>query len=335
MYILLSSAYRPRYREDILRCLSAPIGATVQFRYDMLWVESDIWDNPNRLANEEGLVCFVDNTPMGRLPVVPVRFVQLVETRRHGTTLSTRFKMKEFPCLLGREDSDSLISSPAWNGPKKLQEGQITGCYFFESNTDTPPFVKSLELANWEQIVTHLSSLAPFSQEWYFLTILGVYERKSVPASPMKFEPLPNQLVSRQPYSLAVYHYINREPSDTYVQHLVVKHGGTIEPLSEPRIRIDSRYDLKLWHFESRGELAESRQGWIEVQSAPEAWGIELVFETPSMIKRAMLLVLILAAALWISNSIDSELLKGWGVVLSLLGALVAAIVIVFGIRKP
>lgn len=33
MFILLSSSARPRYREDILRCLAAPEGTCVQFRY--------------------------------------------------------------------------------------------------------------------------------------------------------------------------------------------------------------------------------------------------------------------------------------------------------------
>jgi hypothetical protein len=47
MLMLLSSCKRKRYRDDILRCLAAPKGTRVQFRYTQDIIEESIWEKPS------------------------------------------------------------------------------------------------------------------------------------------------------------------------------------------------------------------------------------------------------------------------------------------------
>src|SRR5262245_8496653 len=89
MLILLSSSRRKRYRDDILRCLAAPIGTQVQFRYSEKLVEHPIWERPDQFEGKPGLVCSVDLSTVGRAcPIVPVRWVTVEKIYQHGTTMS-------------------------------------------------------------------------------------------------------------------------------------------------------------------------------------------------------------------------------------------------------
>src|ERR1039458_5725546 len=91
MLILLSSWHRPRYKEDILRCLAAPLGAEIQFRYDLKWVAHSILEKIRRGDNvgyDKALVCFLDHTQQGVQPLLPVRSVDIKKIREHGSTIT-------------------------------------------------------------------------------------------------------------------------------------------------------------------------------------------------------------------------------------------------------
>ncbi len=62
MFLLLSSAARPRYREDILRCVAAPVGGTIQFRYQKKWIACD---SLKSLNGKDGLVCYMGDAENG------------------------------------------------------------------------------------------------------------------------------------------------------------------------------------------------------------------------------------------------------------------------------
>jgi hypothetical protein len=102
MFVLLSSAASPRYRHDVLRCISAPVGATVQFRYlhryasdealRLFKIAADTGSSPG-----SSLICFADNTVEDRiLPLVPVRRADIQSVAFHGSTLSLSLRVGDF-----------------------------------------------------------------------------------------------------------------------------------------------------------------------------------------------------------------------------------------------
>jgi hypothetical protein len=86
LLFLLSSDASPRYKQDILRCLAAPIGTSVQFRYDKIYIPGDLF---KKLSDEAaqfpmgGIVCSVASTGHGVLPIVPIRTVKVQKPRIH------------------------------------------------------------------------------------------------------------------------------------------------------------------------------------------------------------------------------------------------------------
>jgi len=94
MLVLLSGSKRKRYREDVLRCLAAPEGACIQFRYTEEIVEPAIWEKPEKFLNQKAVVCSVDLRVIGKpCPLVPVRCVSVQRISKHGTTMSLELKL--------------------------------------------------------------------------------------------------------------------------------------------------------------------------------------------------------------------------------------------------
>src|SRR5436309_1051804 len=99
MFVLLSSQASPRYKEDILRCLAAPVNGIVQFRYRKDIVTDEVIAEINQRGRQRGplgdaIVCFVDTAPQGVSPILPVRLVTVVSVTVHGTTVSLILRMK-------------------------------------------------------------------------------------------------------------------------------------------------------------------------------------------------------------------------------------------------
>ena len=109
MYVLLSSCATKRYRDDILRCLAAPLGAEIQFRYNADIVGASIHEVVRRQAEQgvsgtgwgqPGLVCNVDVEteldPNGTHPLTPVRHVTVRWVKAHGTTFTVNLLIDDF-----------------------------------------------------------------------------------------------------------------------------------------------------------------------------------------------------------------------------------------------
>ncbi len=100
MYILLSSGAQKRYRDDILRCMSAPVGAVIQFRYGMNIVGTSITGNPSTIRGQQALVCNLDVEhtvgSRGEHPVIPVRHVIIDRVWSTGSTIVVAIKMAGF-----------------------------------------------------------------------------------------------------------------------------------------------------------------------------------------------------------------------------------------------
>src|SRR5260370_772204 len=163
MYILLSSAATPRYKQDILRCLAAPLGAKVQFRYAKKYVAENILEQiqkgPNKTkALGEGIVCFVNTEPPGVSPLLPVRKVEIKAVVVHGSTISLTLRMQDF-ALADPTEFTNAVGAVADNvSPRKNDQGNPVGKYLFSiPDPQQKQAVQGLSIgqtvALWERIV--------------------------------------------------------------------------------------------------------------------------------------------------------------------------------------
>ena len=95
MLILLSSALRPRYKDDILRCLAAPPGTKLRFRYEDRLIEPSLRDGRK---TGEAIVCFLDEKTAGTSEafLIPIRAVVIEKINVHGTTRTLDLCLREF-----------------------------------------------------------------------------------------------------------------------------------------------------------------------------------------------------------------------------------------------
>jgi hypothetical protein len=158
MYVLLSSQASPRYKEDILRCLAAPLNGIVQFRYRKNIVTDALIAEINQRGPQSGplgeaIVCFVDTNPQGASPILPVRLVTIVFATAHGTTVSLTLRMK------GLADAETgpftqQISQLSGNVNPVRQNDTLTGHFFFKLTDDPAQITFQKTLSQWERVVT-------------------------------------------------------------------------------------------------------------------------------------------------------------------------------------
>src|SRR4051794_14477891 len=133
MFVLLSSDYSPRYKQDILRCLAAPVGASIQFRYDRVHLSKSVLKQLGKLRYPaNAVVGSVASKGIGPLTLVLVRAVEIVALREHGSTVSVILKMNDIVNAEPATFTTALDSSSHGESPrKKSEESSPEGKYFF------------------------------------------------------------------------------------------------------------------------------------------------------------------------------------------------------------
>lgn len=334
MYVLLSSAASARYRDDVLRCLAAPIGSRIQFRYDEPWVAPNIYPNPQEVKGQEALVCFIDHDAHDDqevpFPMVPVRCVEIKNAERYGTALILDLEMKDFAYVERVQDFTDEISQGKRTPRISQETGRINGWYFF-SITQIPNSVekgKSLEL--WQKIINQLFQYAPFQNEPLFWTILGLHE---VPTS-VEHEPftsLPNELRGARTYHLAIYHYHpTTAPSD---ETLAINCGGSISLFSAEEIKIDCRYDLKRTRLQTQRGTYRQQTAWITI-GQENRWLLEMTIPVRKNLFRPIISIAIALVGFAIPNIPEALIsgLPGWlRILLIVAGGSIIGLAIVIG----
>jgi hypothetical protein len=272
MLVLLSSSKRDRYREDILRCIAAPTGTEVQFRYSAAIVDPAICEQPGRFAGQEGVVCSVDlDVIAGPCPLVPVRKVHVREIRKHGKTVTVVFEVGDFaftpkPLEVVEQFEQRMPNVlPRWinyNQPN----ADVSGQFFF--SIDTAPSLqtaRSVEL--WEEVVSQLYQQPGYQAEQFFWTVIGLNSDASWPLFPDKLPVWRHEVEFEVEYTLSIY-----------VFHPLLDKANpkrsVLRLTSEPAIVssgphdtvVNSPYDLRRWQFQIPVEPARrSRRGWLQV----------------------------------------------------------------------
>lgn len=274
MFVLLSSDYSPRYKQDILRCLAAPVGADIQFRYDRVHLSESVLKQIGKLkcpASE--VVCSVATKGVGPLTLVLVRSVDIVALREHGSTISVILKMKEVANAEPASFTSTMDSSSNGESPRKQsEEAAPEGKYFFEI-PNLPTVERGSNLTVWEKTITNLRNQHTYRDEPFFWTTVGIQEEgKSLDTSML--HALPEKLLPRRGFDLFVYHYQPKGGSRPNSK-LELSVGPDIEIIVPPDLTVDSRYDLKVWNCQTTANTQSSQKSWFRVK-ASNAWELDI-----------------------------------------------------------
>jgi hypothetical protein len=285
MYILLSSGAQKRYRDNVAACLAAPIGGTIQFRYNLGIVEPGVRTSVNaetgRLAAEgkQALVCYIDigtKSESGEHPIVPVRMVRLSQISTVGSIVVVDLAIEGVGFAENPRDFQGEIhryhQAPLDSAVNA--ESARSGCWFFEMKDELKFVRSSTKLADWEQVGEQLATTEGFANVGFFWTVLGIHKgsAKDGPSEP-SFSEWPSSLKMDTTYTLSIYlaRPGNRDPSSVrsktaWMGQLLVRTEPSHNSLSRDEIVIDSPYDLKRWSFQiKRPSLTFHDPGWLRI----------------------------------------------------------------------
>ncbi len=276
MLILLSSDYSPRYKQDILRCLAAPKGSAVQFRYDKAHIPDDVL---NKLASPttqfplEGIVCSVASNGIGILAIVPVRMVKVQRPRVHGETISLTLIADQIVFADPIQFTSELDILSSNKSPRiKQSGGNPEGSYLFEAKTPSKVEIGS-SVSLWERTVSALREQHAYKDEPFFWVALGIEGANET----LDTSELHNWRVAIKPrrqYRLLIYHFQPRGGARPN-SRMEVSFGDLLQSVVPPDTKIDSRYDLKSWWFTISDGSQRPRPTWLRIRTA-DSWDMDL-----------------------------------------------------------
>lgn len=289
MIICLSSAHRPRYKQDVLRSLILPIGATLQFRYDYSLVSVDVQAmiEHRSVVGQEVIIAYANqsnNTVDKKVDIelVPTRRAKVISAARTGTTLSIVFLFDTFIYASDLKTFNSEIRGlskdvlPLWDGVK------IQGMFCGQIISLPSMIIDGADLSIWEKIVTQLADYPDFRMEETFFTVLGLFKEKEIinTSTNLKHISWNDQIPAKSNRTLLIYHFHpTKSPTNTF---LTIKSGELIKIDSPLKIKLDSRYDLKRINLKI-GTPNSASSTWISL--SVEGTGLTDLFETDVAIK--------------------------------------------------
>lgn len=283
MLILLSSTRRKRYRDDVLRCLAAPIGTRIQFRYSARIVAHNILERPADYKEKIGLVCSVDLSVVGKsCPCIPVRTVKIENIFVHGSTLSVAMTVEE---LAFTDEIDRFTAEVHGKSggqlPVNLDQHTAaqgsTGFFFFEVSSEIGNLRRENTLKNWEQITATLYKQEGYKEEPFFWTILGLRDGAADTVTDTdRFEQWNAHVQANKDYTLLVYIFHplldNWTPKTTQLQ---LTSSLDLSSSYSHDLIVDSPYDLRRWSFKIKPEgIHFGERAWIRIgirDIAPQA----------------------------------------------------------------
>lgn len=291
MLICLSSGFRPRYRQDVLRALALPIGTQLQFRYELDPLVSEGVKQKiqqGTLLNEEVVIAYADrSTPpeggTGFIELIPVRRATIASAVAPGKTASLVFILGKVAYASDIRAFNNEIANLSGNALARWEDGQVRGYFCAELNAHPTTMIDIEDLGQWEEVVTQLSQHKDFDSEETFFTVFGLLtedELKAMSAT-LRHVPWPDMLPANAERELAIYQYHpQKSPTDLF---LSVRTGGDLTVESPSRIRLDSRYDLKRIRIKSGDPSYRNRLSWITL--ATEGPGVSGSLESDMSLK--------------------------------------------------
>jgi hypothetical protein len=332
LLFLLSSDYSPRYKQDILRCLAAPIGSAIQFRYDKIHIPKDVLEKLENKATRfplQGIVCSVASKGNGVLPIVPIRKVNVHRPRFHGETISVKLTIEEIILADWAEFTSKLDNLSHNQTPRIKQLGQNPeGSYLFEAEMPGNVEVGS-SVALWEQTASVLREQHAYKDEPFFWVALGL-EHTAEELDTSKLHAWSYTLKPRRQYRLLIYHFQPRGGArpDSKME---VTFGNLLRSVVPPDTKIDSRYDLKSWWFSTSDNVQRRQPTWLRIRTA-DSWDMDLTVTVRAsywrpVVSGALIAVPAILALVPQTLSLRTKLILGaGGIAVGILSSLLATI---------
>lgn len=303
MLILLSSSRRKRYRDDILRCVSAPIGAEIQFRYAEKLIAKSVWDNPKQFEETQGLVCNVDlDVVGGPCTLIPVRQVLIKKIFKHGSTLSVAMQVQNIALTNNIANFTSEIYAKSGSmSPVNIEltdkAESSSGFFFFNVNDDVSSLSRVSTLTNWEKLTEVLLSQPGYKEEQFFWTVLGIKETSSYLITDTdNFEIWNPKIKLNTDYTVLVYIYHpDKDEWNPATSQLKILSSLDLSTNYSQDILIDSPYDLRRWSFKVNSkDIFPTDRAWIKIgptgllqkdgrSNLDAEWEIDLPLEIQSL----------------------------------------------------
>ena len=251
MFLCLSSGARERYRKDVILALAMPKGLRLQFRYSTQWVDPVVLQGIREKGHKKtkALICYIDQYDKSKVPkVIPCRYALVVDSEIHGTTVVVTFDLGDFAHAQDLASfNDEVRGHPGNKTPTVGQDGMIAGYYCADMGDWQPQSIQmSADVSMWEQVVTQISPRSDFSRETVFYVVEAI---RSV--SGHKKAGTKNGFFRLKPastYEFEIYHFHPTSGVDKAFLRLQA-FGASVALTSNPRITMDSRYDVKRMRF--------------------------------------------------------------------------------------
>lgn len=289
-YVLLSSSEHERFSNDILRNLSAPVGARVTFRYEADIVESSVLGEEPISEGDRGLVCHANTPNDGRGTLVPVRFVSTKEVLQPGSTFVLDLTMKGFAEYDGESFDELALRNDEWE--EKYPQNENGGSWenFIFTIQEDGLVSETTHIQKWESRVKDLHGNGSLSQVYYFL-IIGIFEGE--PADISNAKEWKDDVGIDTNYEVPVYIFSPESSRDDLPgDPLHISSSVGIDPKSPIDLATNTPYDLKKWSIRVPSqsllgtgyEWVGQREGWIQIgpkvpedsSSGPFRWQIDL-----------------------------------------------------------
>ena len=314
MLVLLSSDYSPRYKQDVLRCLATPTGGTVQFRYDKVHISDGVLEQLGGKLSlpAPAIVCSVATKGIGPLTIVPVRAVDIVNAREHGSTVSVVLRMKEIVQADPAKFTAAIDKMSAGASPrKKTEDASPEGKYFFYIDTLPEGCEQKSNLRIWEQTVTGLREQQAYQDEVFFWTVVGI-QREGEHLDPGTLHSVPDHLSAGSNFEVLIYHYQPRggqKPNS----RLELKVGPSVDLVVPPDAAVDSRYDFKTWTCRTSSNMQASHESWLRIRTSGD-WELDIPIRIASAWTRWILRAIVTGVLLAIPSitAVVPQPLSGW-----------------------
>ncbi|WP_340316168.1 hypothetical protein [Rhizorhabdus argentea] len=375
MIVLLSSDFRPRYSDDIIRILALPRGGQLQLRYGASLLTAGVQGCVPReqLAGEAALICFVaDANASTPFALVPVRFVTIIRAEKVGTSYIFTVAADAFvTALTDAEIRAAASSTDQQRLPAPPGASPTAGEIFAFGGTEAWREHKSLSLDTFEATAERLAAHTTFNAaKSAFFTVVRVSEVRA--RSWFGTWPQPRRLnqgafdlragkrYECEVYCLRLYEppkAVPIEPNPGFVFTTIAStspkpslgaeaNDSWVHFGSAKRSIIDSRYDVKRFLFEAEPDVVRRVSGirlflteGLDESSTDYQQDItlSLIFRGSIFwaIIRAILIGIATAGPSMIAINAAGKLNAGAVAAVIALGALAGAAAIFPTIRKP
>ncbi|GIV04169.1 MAG: hypothetical protein KatS3mg015_2999 [Fimbriimonadales bacterium] len=344
--LMLSSGQRPRYRDDIIKALALPMGGRLQFRYRKEHVPTDAFQilAENKLRGAEALVAYLDASNQQAEPeIVPCRFAKILETEVVGEFCVIRFEVSEFASVTPAVDVRAQVSQvlPPRTTLPEWSNGQLEGHFLLICENRPNDCKGTREPQAWQALVAKLGGRQDFRSCPFFYYLRGVTEEggRELVIEEGKYVLGPGRM-----HRAEVVHYTPDPKAGGVLGALDVRvEGPGVQGVTRQTFRIDSPYDVKQVHFRTVGENQKQYGLLIFRRVLPsedsnrqsEHHDFELVLEVKGLWARQLVVGVLIALFLAAPRLADLVGQGPWVTALvSVLGAVVTAGLVVFGLRK-